>query len=125
MFGWKWAGYRMAMSDNSELRHAEDSEAVQAVFDRVLSWQEGAPVETVREELEKGLSEIGESRPEEWLQDNAERISKADPAGACPRWSQTTASRCPSSASGCGGCPPTRPGGWSPPRSTPATGTST
>ena len=68
------------MTDNSELRHEEDNEAVQAVVDRVLSWQEGAPVETVREELEKGLSAIGETRSEEWLQDNAERISKADPA---------------------------------------------
>ncbi|MFL6135028.1 MAG: hypothetical protein ACJ72A_19650 [Nocardioidaceae bacterium] len=68
------------MSDNSELRHAEDNEAVQAVLDRVLSWQEGAPAETVREELRKGLSEIGETRSEEWVQENAERISKADPA---------------------------------------------
>lgn len=80
MFGGKWAGYRWAMGDNSELRHAEDNEAVQAVLDRVLSWQEGAPAETVREELRKGLSEIGETRSEEWLQENAERISKADPA---------------------------------------------
>jgi hypothetical protein len=68
------------MTDNSELRHEEDNEAVQAVVDRVLSWQEGAPAETVREELGKGLSEIGETRSEEWLQDHAERISKADPA---------------------------------------------
>ena len=73
-------GYDTSMTDNSELRHEEDNEAVQAVVDRVLSWQEGAPAETVREELEKGLSEIGETRSEEWLQDHAERISKADPA---------------------------------------------
>jgi hypothetical protein len=68
------------MSDNSELRHEEDNEAVQAVVDRVLSWQAGAPVETVREELERGLSEVGETRPDAWVQDNAERISNADPA---------------------------------------------
>jgi hypothetical protein len=68
------------MTDNSELRHEEDNEAVQAVVDRVLSWQAGAPAETVREELEKGLASIDESRPEAWLQDNAERISNADPA---------------------------------------------
>ena len=68
------------MSDNSDLRHEDDNEAVQAVIDRVLSWQEGAPVETVRSELEKGLTEIGETRSQEWLQDHAERISKADPA---------------------------------------------
>ena len=70
----------MLMSDNSELRHAEENEAVQAVLDRVLSWQEGAPAETVREELERGLSAIGETRSDEWLQEHAERISKADPA---------------------------------------------
>jgi hypothetical protein len=80
MFTLRGAGYRSLMSDNSDLRHADDNEAVQAVLDRVLSWQEGAPVETVREELERGLSDIGETRSEEWLQEHAERISKADPA---------------------------------------------
>ena len=68
------------MTDNSELRNEEDNEAVQAVVDRVLSYQAGAPVDTVRPELERGLSEIGESRPEAWVADNAERISNADPA---------------------------------------------
>jgi len=68
------------MSDNSELRHEESNEAVQAVLDRVLSWQAGAPVETVREELEKGLSAVGESRSHEWLDRNAQAISTADPA---------------------------------------------
>jgi hypothetical protein len=68
------------MSDNSELRNEESNEAVQAVLDRVLSWQVGAPVETVREELEKGLSQAGESRSPEWLDRNAQAISKADPA---------------------------------------------
>jgi hypothetical protein len=68
------------MSDNSELRHEEDNEAVQAVVDRVLSWQAGAPEETVRAELERGLAKVGESRPEDWLAANAEAISNADPA---------------------------------------------
>jgi hypothetical protein len=68
------------MSDNSELRNEEDNEAVQAVVDRVLSYQAGAPVDTVRTELESGLSEIGETRDEDWLRNNAERISNADPA---------------------------------------------
>lgn len=68
------------MTDNGELRHEEDNEAVQAVVDRVLSYQAGATVDTVRRELESGLSEIGEDRPEEWLTRNAEEISKADPA---------------------------------------------
>jgi hypothetical protein len=68
------------MSDNSELRHLEDNEAVQGVVDRVLSWQAGAPEETVREELEKGLLKVGETRSEEWLKANAQAISNADPA---------------------------------------------
>jgi hypothetical protein len=68
------------MSDNSELRHQDDNEAVQAVLDRVLSWQAGALEETVLEELERGLSQIGETRPQEWLQSNAAAISSADPA---------------------------------------------
>ncbi|MGZ4438011.1 MAG: hypothetical protein ACXVWU_04965 [Nocardioides sp.] len=68
------------MTDNSDIRNEEDNEAVQAVLDRVLSYQGGAPVETVHESLRAGLDEIGESRPESWLQDNAERISRADPA---------------------------------------------
>ena len=70
------------MSDNSELRHSDDNEAVQAVVDRVLSWQAGAPKETVREELERGLATIGETRPEEWLASHTAAIHKADPAQA-------------------------------------------
>ena len=69
------------MSDNSDLRNeAVGNEAVQAVVDRVLSWHPGAAVETVRAELEKGLAQAGETMPEEWLQETAERISRADPA---------------------------------------------
>jgi vacuolar-type H+-ATPase subunit C/Vma6 len=68
------------MSDNSELRDIEDNEAVQAVVDRVLSYQVGAPVETVRKELEDGLTSIGESRSEAWLTEHAQAISNADPA---------------------------------------------
>jgi len=67
-------------NDNSDLRNEEDNEAVQAVVDRVLSWQGGAPEGTVRQELEAGLQQIGETRDEQWLQSNAERISRADPA---------------------------------------------
>jgi hypothetical protein len=74
------SGVRRGMSDNHELRNEESNEAVQAVLDRVLSWQAGAPVETVREELEKGLAEVGESRSPEWLERNAQAISTADPA---------------------------------------------
>jgi hypothetical protein len=67
-------------NQNSDLRNEDDDEAVQAVVDRVLSYHAGAAAETVRGELEKGLSEVGESRSEEWLQQNADRISTADPA---------------------------------------------
>jgi hypothetical protein len=68
-------------TDNSDLRHDGDANAaVQAVEDRVLSWQAGAPVETVREELRKGLGDAGESMPDSWVEETAERISKADPA---------------------------------------------
>ncbi len=71
------------MSDNSELRHdTTASDVVQAVVDRVLSWQEGAPVETVRDELRSGLDEAGVSMPEDWVEQTAERISRADPAQA-------------------------------------------
>lgn len=68
------------MSDNSDLRNDAPNEAVQAVVDRVLSWQAGAPVETVREELRKGLDDAGESMPDAWVEETAARISKADPA---------------------------------------------
>ena len=68
-------------NDNSDLRHDSDANpAVQAVEDRVLSWQAGAPVETVREELRKGLEDAGETMPDAWLDSTAERISNADPA---------------------------------------------
>jgi hypothetical protein len=69
------------MSDNSDLRDEPSAnEAVQAVVDRVLSWQAGAPVGTVRAELEEGLRETGEEMPEAWVAQTAERISNADPA---------------------------------------------
>ena len=69
------------MTDNRDLRDDPTAnEAVQAVVDRVLSWQSGAPVDTVRAELEKGLREAGETMPEEWVARTAERISNADPA---------------------------------------------
>jgi len=69
------------MSDNSDLRDDDQAdEAVQAVVDRVLSWQAGAPEESVREELHKGLVEIGADMPGDWVDSTAQRISRADPA---------------------------------------------
>lgn len=74
-------GYPLVMSDPSELRHDDEAnEAVQAVVDRVLSYQAGAPVETVTEELRSGLREIEADMPEEWVATTAERISQTDPA---------------------------------------------
>ena len=46
----------------------------------MLSWQAGAPVDTVKAELRDGLEKIGAAMPDEWTQQTAERISKADPA---------------------------------------------
>ncbi len=37
----------------------ERTEAIQAVVDRVSSWQDGAPEGTVESELRKGFSEAG------------------------------------------------------------------
>lgn len=76
------------MTDNEELRNAAaddaaqgtEAEAQQAVVDRVLSWQEGAPVETVREELQKAAAEVGVSVDDAWLDQKAKQISEADPA---------------------------------------------
>jgi len=64
------------MTDNEELRE----EAKQAVVDRVLSWQEGAPTETVREELRKAAAEVGVEVDDAWLDEKAQQISDADPA---------------------------------------------
>lgn len=50
-------GYGPTMTD-------ENIEAVQAVVDRVSSYQDGAPEGTVEEELRKGLQEAGASLDE-------------------------------------------------------------
>lgn len=76
------------MTDNEELRkdaaestaQGAEAEAQQAVVDRVLSWQEGAPVGTVREELRKAAAEVGVAVDDAWLDEKAAQISEADPA---------------------------------------------
>ena len=76
------------MTDNEELRNdaaestaqGTEAEAQQAVVDRVLSWQEGAPTETVREELRKAAAEVGVEVDDAWLDEKARQISDADPA---------------------------------------------
>jgi hypothetical protein len=68
------------MSDNSDLRdEPEANDAVQAVVDRVLSYQAGAPIETVSAELTRGLDEAGETMPAQWVAETAERIAQVDP----------------------------------------------
>ena len=42
-------------------RSSEEFEAVQAVVDRVTSWQDGATEGTVAEELRSGFQEVGVS----------------------------------------------------------------
>lgn len=76
------------MTDNEELRHdaseddaqGSEAEAQQAVVDRVLSWQAGAPEETVREELRKAAGEVGVRVDDGWVEERAREISEADPA---------------------------------------------
>jgi hypothetical protein len=76
------------MTDNEDLRtdaaqddaHGTEAAAQQAVVDRVLSWHEGAPVETVREELRKAADEVGVTVDDAWLDERAKQISDADPA---------------------------------------------
>lgn len=51
---WRAGGYGRTMTD-------ENIEAVQAVVDRVSSYQDGAPEGTVEQELRKGLEEAGAS----------------------------------------------------------------
>ena len=45
-------------TNSTEAQDAEH-EALQAVFDRVVSWQESATPEVIREELDRGLAEAG------------------------------------------------------------------
>jgi hypothetical protein len=49
-------------------------EALQAVVDRVVSWQDGATTQTVREELAKGAREADVSASDALLDEIARRI---------------------------------------------------
>jgi hypothetical protein len=49
-------------------------EAVQAVVDRVASWQDGATEDTVRDELRRGLSEVGAEVPDTFVEAVVARI---------------------------------------------------
>lgn len=62
------------MSENSTEMTSEQLEAVQAVVDRVTSWQDGATEGTVEEELRKGFTEVGVDVPAAQVTTLAEAI---------------------------------------------------
>ena len=76
------------MSDNADLRqdaaeadaHGAEAEAQQAVVDRVLSYNPGAEVDTIRAELRRAAQEVGVEVDDAWVDEKAQEISKADPA---------------------------------------------
>lgn len=49
-------------------------EAVQAVVDRITSWQDGATEETVRDELQKALSEADLEVPSSFVDAVVQRV---------------------------------------------------
>ena len=75
------------MNDNADLRedaaepdaHGVEAEAQQAVVDRVLSWQVGAEVDTIRRELRRAAEEVGVAVDDDWVEEKAQEISVADP----------------------------------------------
>ena len=64
------------MSSQSDHRdHSnEELEAVQNVVDRVTSWQDGAPEETVEKELRDGFTEAGVDVPDDDVRALADAI---------------------------------------------------
>lgn len=78
------------MTDNDDLRNdaaendaqGDEATAQQAVVDRVLSWQEGAPVDQVRDELRRVAAEVGVDVDDAWVEDKAQQIHQADPASS-------------------------------------------
>ncbi len=65
-------------TESNESRQQATVEALQAVVDRVVSWQDGATRETVREELAKGASDADVTASDALLDEIARRIH-ADP----------------------------------------------
>lgn len=55
-------------------------EAVQAVVDRIVSWQDGATEDTVREELEKGLAQSGVHVPDGFVDEVVRRVADEETA---------------------------------------------
>ncbi|WP_322938172.1 hypothetical protein [Nocardioides bizhenqiangii] len=52
----------------------ERMEAIQAVVDRVTSWQDGATEDTVAEELRRGVDEVGVEVSEDEVRQLADAI---------------------------------------------------
>ena len=50
------------------------TEAVQAVVDRITSWQDGATEETVREELRQGLAQADLDVPDAFVDEVVRRV---------------------------------------------------
>lgn len=67
-------GEPLEQLDHVDTDRSARVEVVQAVVDRVSSWQEGAPTETVRDELRKGLSEAGVDVPEGFVDEVVRRV---------------------------------------------------
>lgn len=69
-------------ANNPDSQDAQGAEAVAiaAVVERVRSYHEGAPVETVHKELVEAASGARVDVSEEWLRRTAQEISEADPA---------------------------------------------
>jgi len=55
-------------------------EAVQAVVDRITSWQDGATGDVVRAELVKALDEAGVSVPDSFVDEVVRRVGDEDSA---------------------------------------------
>jgi hypothetical protein len=55
-------------------RSSEELETIQAVVDRVTSWQDGAPEGTVEKELRDGFGEAGVDVPDEDVHKLADAI---------------------------------------------------
>ncbi|GAB3683377.1 hypothetical protein [Angustibacter aerolatus] len=61
--------------EGSGEEQAAKVESAQDVADRVRSWQAGAPVDTVREELERAFAKAGLSPDAAEIEQMAQRIS--------------------------------------------------
>ena len=58
----------------TDSRSSEELEAIQAVVDRVTSWQDGAPEDTVEQELRDGFSDAGVDVPDRDVRKLADAI---------------------------------------------------